>query len=397
MTVTMSQGLMAAITFALINSAIFIGFDLTFIARLPIAILLNGAGAIIISVFIRTGFPLRQKSKYFLFSYGLLICWCLVTIIRSFRLPSDQIITLFGHYLMAWAWLVPLAACFGPSPRCWRILIRYLKTVLIVAIPLTPIAFFVFDDSKIWAGLLEISVLCIPYLLFSRITQRRNLVVKILMIGNFLALSFLNSQRANFIFLIVVLFFMFFEWSRNSSVPAGRKILLVLGLLIVTTLVAQLNFANLMKVSRLDNMTVDTRTFLFVELADDLSDRNRIYGRGVLGTYYSPYFSYAEAHGLEGDSSTRSVVEVGYLHMILKGGAIMVVLYLIVLVPAAYLGIFRSNNSIAKGGGYLIAAYLVMWTISYYSVFNAENIILWMAVGACMSPRFRALRDSEFI
>jgi hypothetical protein len=114
-----------------------------------------------------------------------------------------------------------------------------------------------------------------------------------------------------------------------------------------------------------------------------------------MGTYYSPYFAYTEEHGLPGDSSTRSVNEVGYLHMIFKGGFVMMLLYLLILAPAAYLGIFRSNNILARMSGYYITSYLLLWTLTYYPVYSAEHILLWVSAGTAMSRSARSVSDEE--
>lgn len=392
---TLSNSLKIVIVFALLNSIVFLAYHPAGFDRLVIAGMMNISGLLLVIFFARGRHFFAVQGTYFPLVLLFLIFWSLITIVRGVNFEQQTMATLFGHYLMSWAWLTPLAVVYGVNPECWRVLSLMLRRLLLAAIPASLIVIVFFRKDSAIFGLLELTVLCVPGLLFKSTSVRRSKIVTYCIVLNFVILSALVFQRANFIFLSIILLFMFFEWSRNSARSVWSRLLLPLGLMIVTTFAVQLDYANLVKASRFDNITVDTRTFLFTELADDFSAAQVIYGRGVLGTYYSPYFAFTESHGLEGDSSTRSVVEVGYLHMILKGGAIMVILCLIVLVPAAYLGVFRSNNSIAKGGGYLIAAYLVMWTVSYYPVFNAENIILWMAVGACTSPRFRALRDTE--
>jgi hypothetical protein len=128
-----------------------------------------------------------------------------------------------------------------------------------------------------------------------------------------------------------------------------------------------------------------------------MSDHDLLVGRGALGTYHSTYFEYTTEHGLGGDSPTRSTIEVGYLQMILKGGYIMMGLYLLILLPAAYLGIFKSNNIVAKMSGYLIITYLLFWTFTYPPVFSAEFILLWMAAGTAMSASTRKITNDEIM
>jgi hypothetical protein len=83
--------------------------------------------------------------------------------------------------------------------------------------------------------------------------------------------------------------------------------------------------------------------------------------------------------------------------MILKGGFVMMILYLLILVPAAFLGIFKSKNIIARMSGYYVLSYLVIWTVSYYPVYSAEYILLWMAAGTASSRSARNIENSDII
>jgi hypothetical protein len=143
-----------------------------------------------------------------------------------------------------------------------------------------------------------------------------------------------------------------------------------------------------------DEIMNDTRTFLFVELFSDLNTRELVIGRGALGTYYSPYFQLQEDEEREGDNPVRSESEVGYLFMILKGGGILMLLYLAVLIPAAILGIFDSKNIVVRMCGYYILLYVLLWPLSYIPTFVPKFIVLWMAAGTCMSSR---LRNTQFV
>ena len=45
---------------------------------------------------------------------------------------------------------------------------------------------------------------------------------------------------------------------------------------------------------------------------------------------------------------TETVIETGYLQIILKGGIISVLIIVLILVPAAFNGLFYSNNLLSK-------------------------------------------------
>jgi hypothetical protein len=189
---------------------------------------------------------------------------------------------------------------------------------------------------------------------------------------------------------------MIFDSLRARHIDGYKKVFIVLSSIMVFLII-------LIKIQDIYNdvehnkqASADTRTFLVVEMFSDMSSIEQIIGRGALGTYYSPYFARLRHAGFKnGDSAHRSVNEIGYLEMVLKGGYIMLILYLLILLPAAYLGIFKSNNTIARMSGYLIAIYLIVWLVSYYSVYSAEYLLLWMAVGTAISPQARKISDDE--
>jgi hypothetical protein len=294
---------------------------------------------------------------------------------------------------MGWAWLCPLAIVFGFNINNWLLLFNFFSKLLFLGSSLALVS-FVFPQ-KIAFGLLEWMAF-LPILLLTYFYQNKNnKKVVWLALLSYVILTFVCSQRVNAVFLILIVLFFTFEYYRLNTVKKYNKFILTLVLIVGSIYLAfQLN-SFVLALSKNKEASTDTRTFLFIELFSDMSDDELIIGRGVLGTYYSPYFAYTEKHHLEGDSSTRSISEVGYLEMILKGGFVMMILYLLILLPAAFLGIFKSKNIIARMSGYFILSYLVLWTVSYYPVYSAEYILLWMAVGTATSRSARNIKNSD--
>lgn len=62
-------------------------------------------------------------------------------------------------------------------------------------------------------------------------------------------------------------------------------------------------------------------------------------GRGMSGTYKSP-------SAAADDVANRSLIETGYLHLILKGGILLLIPYLIILINSVYKGFFRQRINI---------------------------------------------------
>ena len=329
---------------------------------------------------------------YFKIMIGLLIAWSIFAISRSIHTNPKDMITLLGHHQVgALTWLAPLAFVFGLNIINWLKIFNYIGKILIVGI-LLGIIFFPYQNEfgiQAWLHFLPILLLTSFYH-----TKQITMIV-VLALLMFIAISISTSQRVNFLYFILLLTFFLFEFFREKDTRNYKKIFVLLALLATILLSSIYMESYFMKAMSNQELTTDTRTFLFKELFADMSDLESLIGRGALGTYYSPYFYYTMTHGLPGDAPIRSTSEVGYLFMILKGGYIMVALYILVLLPAAYLGMFKSNNVVARMSGYLILLYLILWTISYSPSFESRFIILWMAVGTCISPLARSLSNND--
>ena len=387
--------LKAILLFALLNSSLYLIFKPDGLFRLVIAVGMNISGCLLVIYFFY--YILTEKFKvnfYFKVMFILLIIWSVITNIRGLSFNFSDNITLFGHYLMSWAWLTPIAIVFGFNIFNWINLFGFVKNILIVGIFLSLLIVFFFPSVAI--GLSEFLII-FPILLLTYYYQKKEIrVVVFLSIITLLMLSYFTSQRANILFFVFSLIFYIFEYYRQPLIRFFKKILLSFKLVMIAIfllLIVSYWFNSIFN----KTMLRDTRTFLAVELFIDTSFEERIIGRGVLGTYYSPYFEHWNKSNKGGDSPTRSVNEIGYLQMLLKGGFIMIGLYLLILLPAAFLGIFKSRNIIARMSGYFILLYLFLWLISYYPVYSVEYILLWMAAGTCISPQVRKISNSEIL
>jgi hypothetical protein len=140
-------------------------------------------------------------------------------------------------------------------------------------------------------------------------------------------------------------------------------------------------------------LSVDTRTFLYVEVFSDLKE-NRAFltGKGSVARYNSPYFAVEE-----GDASTRLSVEVGILANLLSGGIISVVLNLTLLLISIFLALFKSNNHLVIGLGFLLMIHTVLLFVENFQLYSLYNLVLWFFIGVCLSKEMRAFNDREVI
>jgi hypothetical protein len=385
--------------FVLLNSSIYLAIQLYWSngpIRLIIIALMN------ISVFLLIRSMVRVKRKefdvnlYFKIIFSLLLLWSVFTIFRSFALNSKDLISLFGHTNLGWAWITPLAVVLGLNINNWLYLFDFFtKIILISAVLAVGSAWY---SLGVIFGLIEwmwvLPILIMTYIYQKKSTQRIIIFASIM----FLLLSFYGSQRANFVFLAMLLLFSLIEYYRQPEVSPLKKVILfyvlVIGLLLFSFKINSI-------VSDLSNnqeITEDTRTFLVEEMYEDMDDTELLVGRGALGTYFSPYFYYLRKSGFSGgDSATRVVNELGYLEIVLKGGYVMVALYILFLLPAAYLGIFKSKNILSRTAGYYILVHILFWFITYMPIYSPKFILLWMAAGSTISKRARNTKNSELL
>lgn len=377
---------------ALINSSLFIGLEHpSGVIRFPLILCLNISAILLIFYFIHIVQRKFELNLYFKIVFLLLMLWSIFTVFRSVNTHIDSIITLFGHYLMGWAWFTPLAIVIGFNITNWIILFEFSGKILFY------ISFFAFGvnlyNMHQSGGFLEVMVF-LPILILTLFIQSKRIKgIVFIAILAYLAFTYGNGQRVNLLFLSLLLFFATIEFLRNSGISIVKKYLAISTFSIMALLLFIKLETYVDILSKNESLTTDTRTFLFVEMFADLSPKEVLIGRGALGTYFSEYFYSLKQKDLEGgDHFIRTINEVGYLQMILKGGVIMVVLYLLILIPAAFLGIFRSKNVVSRMCGYLILSYILIWTISYYPVYSVEYIFLWMAVGSTVSVKARNMK-----
>jgi len=356
---------------------------------------MNISGIILIIYFFKIMMKNFDTNFYFKIMFFLLITWCFITVFRAISPTPQTFITVFGHFLIGWAWMNPLAVVFGFNIFNWIMIFDFISTlslvgsILVLGSPIQSMG-FIFAISK--------DMVFLPVIFITSIYQnKRNKRIAYITLFAFIINSIFSGQRANLGLILMIISFMIFEFYRQREVGMYKKIAVVFGILIFMMLFLSQLDKIIDKIENNEDAQTDTRTFLFVELFSDLKPYELIIGRGALGTYFSPYFEYTQRHGLGGDHPNRIINEVGYLQMILKGGVIMLSLHLLILLPAAYLGIFASNNIITRMCGYYIVIFLLLWIINSYMIYSVEFLLLWMAAGSIIIGKNRKIKNNQLL
>lgn len=134
------------------------------------------------------------------------------------------------------------------------------------------------------------------------------------------------------------------------------------------------------------NLKSDTRTFLYFEVFQDLKiSKAFIFGKGINAGYASDSF----------ETFNRTVVEVGFLQILIKSGIVGFLLYMTLIFSAIFKALSKSKNLFVKFLGLLLSGYVLMFFIENIIAFNLLNIIIWFVVGMCHSEGLRGLNDQE--
>jgi hypothetical protein len=139
----------------------------------------------------------------------------------------------------------------------------------------------------------------------------------------------------------------------------------------------------------------DTRSDLFTGFFKDMQN-DMLIGRGMNGFYYYPVGEIEMDEGvIFAAMDYRNAIENGYLHLILKGGYVEVVLFVLVLFPAGCLGILNSSNSLSRSCGVLIILWLLDMFVYGLPNMGLQYVFVWVSVGICYKTSFRKIPEEE--
>lgn len=119
---------------------------------------------------------------------------------------------------------------------------------------------------------------------------------------------------------------------------------------------------------------------------DFASKKDWLWGRGLDGTILRTV-------SVEG---TESLIENGYLTIILKCGLLYLIPMLAIFIRACYLGFFKSNNDLSKALATIIFTQLIYMIGFGLPDYSTDYILIWISVSACFSPEIRQASNEDF-
>lgn len=120
--------------------------------------------------------------------------------------------------------------------------------------------------------------------------------------------------------------------------------------------------------------------------ADMKSLSDWIFGRGWFGQYYEALTGYS-----------RSSIETGFLALILRGGYVYLIPYVVCLLLSFYNGYFRSRNLFCKSFAIMCLMQLLSLYPFGWPMFNFFHFIIWIGVWICNNERVRGMNDQQII
>ena len=133
----------------------------------------------------------------------------------------------------------------------------------------------------------------------------------------------------------------------------------------------------------------NTRSYVEESMFSQMSTTDWIFGKGLNGRYYCPI---KEDDYLEG---WRYGIETGFYNLVLKGGFLLAVTYVLLLVIPAFKGLFKSRNLFCKSAGFYLSYNLLsMWPFGILQ-FRLNFFIIWLIIVCCMNKQVLMMNDEE--
>lgn len=342
----------------------------------------------------------KIENRYFRIVFTLFLLYEGLTIFRGLlhntNPNADELWFLISRTHILWPFIIPLMVFFTKDLSIYPTMFNW---------------FYKF--GLVFLGM----CILVPEIITHRVAAEMVIISMVTGSGYFLMFStYLDNRKVNFAFIVLLVGIIGFSiLARRSGLFTLLAILISSYLLnyksalkpmvfryfpVFLTLIAILLISSSsifsMLTSRLEQrLTEDSRSyvveFFWLSLQDDL-----LLGKGLNGTYYCPIGGELEDEGVVfAELEFREVIENGYLQLILTGGLIHLLLFLLVLIPAAILGIFYSSNLFARASGVVVLLWLMDMLLFGVPMLKINYIFLWICVGICYKTSIRMKSDDE--
>lgn len=221
-------------------------------------------------------------------------------------------------------------------------------------------------------------IIVITVLIIGLIYGRRSVVVNAsLFILFFFSINILVNEKIRFEFKIITVLFAIFGC-----------------IYLMNYFIGSMDSSNFEIFNRIDE---DSRSDVFNAFIKDFDSFDYFVGRGIDGSYYNPMKYWNFTNDDYKEVNYRTNIENGFLYMIMKGGLIYLVSFLLILLRAIYLGFFKSKNLLVKG----LAAYLLIYFFDMFvygqPTFSIKYCLVWICISFCLSKKMLKMSEGQLI
>jgi hypothetical protein len=362
----------------------------------------NSLWVLSIIIFLSTFLALLRdfefESTYFKVIFYIFLFYQFVIIVHGFSYSYNYLKTIFREGEILWPLIIPYFVFFDKRFSNIVILFKTLYAFGLIFLILT--IFF-------------------PTLLIVRLTAHYTIPSLALGCG-FLIMNaiYLSNKKVTISFLVIVLSALSFTYlARRSAaftfygfiissyvlntINKSRKFIFKVFPLFVGIILFFIFYPNKYSQTITNRMNErlyeDTRTPLYESFFIQMQP-NIVFGKGMNGTYYYPLEKSFHDDGMvSNDATYRNLIENGYLQLLLTGGIINIILFVLVLLPAAINGVLRSSNQFTRSCGVMVFLWLLDMFLFGLPTLSLHYILIWICVGICYKSTLRNKTDYEMM
>lgn len=355
--------------------------------------------------FIKIGRSINGCDKKIKVVYYVLLTVCLCHLIIGLPFYEESISFLLCNPQYMWLFFIPLAFLIPVKFQYVSQLIQWSWLYVLTSLAFSLYYFndFFYNAEELMASMIgweayvvnrpqEPALLLYPItafaIMFPNFQKKRQIAIvlaTVLAVGAGMMAGRRSATAILVALLFVPIFIKYFQFNKKIIV-VGTILLLVM----INVSYDKIEYAFEETFPVLANrFDKDSRSGVEEDFYKDMDNvTDWVFGRGMNGTYKCTTVASI-------DRLYRILIETGYLNIILHGGLLMLIPYLILLFYASYKGFFYSNNIFLKGCAIYIFIHILMLYPEGTPKLTLDYFILFLFIRICVSKEWRNYSTEE--
>lgn len=346
----------------------------------------------------------KIENSYLRVIFLLYVVWLITVVLRGISLDYDSVKQmLFNPIRGVLQYFVPFVILFRKSFTFYKRLfdaiyvmglIYLIFSLLVIKQIISPSSYYL--SQGIVENFSQHLSFTSGFLLLTFIyhSKFRNLFSVFIVFLTFL-FAVLRARRGLMFMSFSMLFFAFIVYqyvNKTKVINMVLSIFLVLSLSYLAMRVYQENRKDTFGLLT-ERIGDDTRSEVERYFYSDFKTKDWLIGRGMNGQYFCPGVEDGEGRL----SVYRGVIETGFLQIILNGGIVSLLLFVLIAVPGMLKGIFTSNNLLSKAAGIWIVLFFLYAYPGGPAIFTLNYTLVWLSIGICYSEKIRRMSDGDIL